>query len=177
MPTMIPATELYRGIKQLVPINDVSMQDEIRAKINKTCRAVTRPIRLGTDPEYNTQPLFEISGEVDYALVRGDYDKIIGRIEVDRLQDIALQVMTDYGFDPSIAEPEYTTEEGWSTDGSLHRADGTSIEVLNYPSQTIPGLTFQRKREFTTETGDSFHVSWKVLDRAGVQFDLKKLLR
>lgn len=91
-----------------------------------------------------------------------DPKEAIGTFDRDQLQKVAFEVMIAYGLNLDISKPEYTSG-GFDDYGVSRHKDGTSRQFLNYPSQTIPGLIFQRWLDSYTETGTPIYVAWSAI--------------
>jgi len=77
-----------------------------------------------------------------------------------RVQTIGLAVMRDLGFNPDIVEP-HRDAQGRAQQSFENLFDGTSLETFSYPSQTIPGLNFLRRRHYYNN-GASISVEWSA---------------
>lgn len=104
--------------------------------------------------------LFEMIARKKRSPVFSD-DIAVGLFETGRLQEIAFQVMSQYGFDAKRSKPMYTSG-GFNSQGSSPCNDGTSEQLLIFPSQTIPGLSFIRDLDFYTEIDTPINVKWSV---------------
>lgn len=91
-----------------------------------------------------------------------DPKETIGKFGRKRFQELTFEVMTKYGFNPDISRPLYTSG-GFDAQGISHYPDGTSRQFLVYPSQTVPGLFFERETDFYTATEEPITVSWTVI--------------
>ncbi|MCL4415703.1 MAG: hypothetical protein M1365_03230 [Actinobacteria bacterium] len=102
--------------------------------------------------------LFSMSAEEEMSTVWSGTSKA-GVCERGKFQEIAFEVMYRYGFNPNVHKPGYASM-GWNPDGTAHYPNGTSRECLSYPSQTIPGLKFERLRDYYTDTDETIWVNW-----------------
>lgn len=92
-------------------------------------------------------------------------EEIIGKFERGRFQKLAFTIMTAYGLNPDISRPTLSSEMGFDSQGTASMSNGTSRQFLDYPSQTIPGLYFERWIDFTTESGAPIFVSWTAVSQ------------
>lgn len=89
-------------------------------------------------------------------------EETIGVFDRKRCQELTFTAMAAYGFNPNIFKPEYTSG-GFDASGTSQHNDGTSRQLLDYPSQTIPGLHFKRWLDSYTESGAPIAVAWSVV--------------
>ncbi|MCL5970359.1 MAG: hypothetical protein M1450_02585 [Patescibacteria group bacterium] len=108
---------------------------------------------LGSTKIYN---IFSMSAEEPMSTVYNGSNKV-GLCERGKFQEIAFEAMTRYGLNPNVSQPHY---ESWGPSSWVDYPNGTSREILKYPSQTIPRLDFIRWRDFYTETGETIYVNW-----------------
>lgn len=138
-------------------------------------RAVEQPFRLGPLNSHqfrDSRGLFYMSTESEYSFIEIGV-RSLGyrlpptrnrmRIERGRYQELAFQVMKRFGFDPNHFRPNFI-DGNWNPDGVVQLDNGTSREILDFPSTTIPGLVFERWLEFYTGTGQPIYVGWSVID-------------
>lgn len=104
--------------------------------------------------------LFTIEAGEEFGTVFNQVDQQ-GLFAPARLQEMALGIMSKYGFDPEKYVPEYTSG-GFNFRGVSDLENGLSREFLIYPSQTNSRLLFKRWRDFYTETGETIIVNWTV---------------
>lgn len=107
-------------------------------------------------------PLLDMSGEEEFSIIEADFDYRLLRyprkkVEKGHAQELLLKVMTAYGFDET---------KTYERDNITVNPDGTTTEIIIYPSQTIEQLMFQRTRDFVTETGQTAHVRWHAREHA-----------
>ncbi|MBI3109508.1 hypothetical protein HYZ06_00510 [Candidatus Daviesbacteria bacterium] len=147
----------------------------LRNRVEAVKRAVEQPFRLGLldlQQVRNSRELFYMSTESEYSFLEigaRELGYILPptrnriRIERGRYQELAFQVMERFGFDPNHFRPSFIGE-GWNSAGVVQLDNGTSREILDFPSTTIPGLAFERWLEFYTGTGQPIYVGWSVID-------------
>lgn len=102
-----------------------------------------------------------MDADEEFSPVNSEGGGKVGICERARFQNIAFEVMSRYGLDTGKFRPKYTTG-GFDSKGSSRHNDGTSREFLMYPSQTIPGISFERWRDYYTDTGETIFVRWTV---------------
>ena len=165
---MINSSEMLRqaDIEARLPVpTDQQVQDNLSSKIDVIRRSVELPIRMGYTDEY-IRSLFSITAEKYVCLKGMDWRKgYIWRVESDRLQQLGIGVMKEYGLDETNSRPEYCNGS-WTKGGIIDDRDGTSREMRLYPSQTIDGLAFERVKKFVNTTGEVLSVEWSVFDKA-----------
>lgn len=163
---MINPETLRRGPQQLekAPFS-ILTDEEVRTVLvgnMEYARAITQQITGFLESDSDSRKEFNVffmSADQEMSSVRSE--KEVGLCEKGRLQNVAFEVMSKYGLDTNKLKPEYTSG-GVDSNGSSRHNDGTSREFLVYPSQTIPGLSFKRWRDYHTDTGETILVSWTV---------------
>lgn len=153
--------------KPLPIISDDTVRENFRQKIEIIRKRVQKPIRIY--PDYRSHhPLFYASAGEKYSAV---YDSIhelkrgnIGRAKAARLQEIALDLMHQYGLNESVFTP--ANMQGLDENGIAWRHEGVAREFLDFPSQTIPGLVFRRNRDYYLNSGETILFGWEVVDES-----------
>lgn len=173
---MINRAEMGRPKEKELPIlGDQEVQNILRSRIDAIRRNVERPIRFGYF--YHIMPFSALNEKDDHRelffFTSEEFSFFEnGKVESDRLQRLGFEIMRGYGLDENISQPAYTNN-GYNQNEVNDYSNGISVEVLDYPSQTINGLIFQRIREFVTATGKTLSVDWEAVDKAPV-FRIKK---
>jgi hypothetical protein len=145
---MISRAEMMRG-PQVAPENlpilgDKEVKEYLSSKVLDICDSVFNPDTRGT--------LFSFTGEeFSRVLININMDKE-GVIETDRLQKLGLEVMKEFGFNEKVSSKK-----------TVNNKDGTSLEAVSYPSQTLPGMVFECVKELNGE-GKISKVTWNVID-------------
>lgn len=167
---MINPAELVRRPfreRDLLPIaTDAQVIERFQERIEDIRREVKSPIRA---PHFrHSNPLLHISGEEEYSLIGGERYSSLGQLKVERGhgQELLFKAISAYGFNPEISHPflRYNYTHKQYREDVTARPDGTTREVLVFPSQTIKGLSFERMRYFVTNTGETSDVWWNVVD-------------
>lgn len=102
--------------------------------------------------QHPTIELFTVSGDKSYANLEG------WLVENARLQELGLAVMRDHGLDTSQGESYFTDKPL----GVYNTGTNTSAQVLAFPSQNNPSLSFVRTTKYYTNSGQTFGLSWRV---------------
>lgn len=149
--------------KEKVPpaLTDKQVKEIIVANVEEAC-AITHKIRGMAESVSDASKgvfLFAMKAEDDESIVENGNN--VGLCARGRVQEIAFEVMTQYGLNAAIHHP-INTDRGWDSNGIHDYKDGTSRELLVYPSQTVRGLSFERDRYSYTSTGESIIVTWSV---------------
>lgn len=171
---MIDYKELEPPIRKVEYLPVVSPREATRTfvlDIQKVVRGIEYPVRYGQRWIEEARHLFSMVGGEEYSEVKiPDYPTLgkgsaWGRIEAQKGAEALFDVMTQFGL--------YTSK---TTKFSSHLFLGGSsqfdfkdvfTEIIDYPSQTIPGLVFIRTRGYNLKHKDStVFVSWHVSDRA-----------
>lgn len=162
----------YENMDDQLPIlSDEEARINLSKKIEDLASGLKRNIRLGK-PYHDRRSLFGISSTEPSTLTDSDrgWTKA-GQVEPERLQNLAFEVMSQYGFDPSVFYPKYSDGD-WNNDGvSFNEKYGTAKQILMYPSQSIPGLIFSRELSYWSDNNAPIWVSWEVLDE-GPEFKM-----
>ena len=141
-----------------VEVSPEEAADRIRARIEHVA-AEARKLFHGPAFSVFDLHLFTISESAGYIL--GERESSLGQpetvtLEPGALQDAALGVMAEHGFDPN----RYTIVRRFSRD------NGTFTETRTYTTD-IRGMRFERNA-YMTEADEPIEVSWSVGDRAPV---------
>lgn len=165
---MINPETLRRGPDQpekpLPILPDEVVRNSFIGKIEEAC-AVTHKIRGVLESIYDAKkelPLFYMDAVDEQSEV--GYDDQVGLSDRGRVQEIAFEVMSQYGLNTVIHHPRFNSG-GFNSEGSYSHNDGTSREILIYPSQTVEGLSFERERDYYTESNETISVIWNVQGR------------
>lgn len=161
---MISLETLRRGPIQeqeaaLTLLKDEQVRNALTAQIQAAI-VVTREIRPLDEYPDEELPLFHASADKRLSIVR-DTTGMIGLSEREHFQDLVIEVMRRYGLDINISKPKFTSG-GWNHNGVTNDRDGTSRQILDYPSQTVRGLHFESNRHYYTATNEPISVSWSV---------------
>ena len=154
---MIDVETLRRGPQELVdhhPVfTDRQVQVALRTSLSAAREVTERIAGIRSYPACNF-PLFSIeAGElvfIGHGAVK--YQK-------GKLQETGFEALRRFGMDPDITEP-YRDRHGRVRESIEEIFDGTVNETLSYPSQTIPGLSFLRSRQYYPNTGETINVAW-----------------
>lgn len=124
--------------------------DDARRVAEHTRLLINKPRRASEFPLFKIDAgkTVSIGGEVS------SYPK-------QRVQEIGLAVMKELGLNTDIRGTYYDAQ-GRARIGIENIFDGTYIETFSYPSQTIPGLNFLRRRHYYHDNGESISVEWSA---------------
>ena len=162
---MISLEALRRGPLEeqeaaLTLLNDEQVRNALTEQIQAAI-AITQEIRPLDEYPDEELPLFHASADKRLSIVR-DTTGMIGLSEREHFQDMAIEVMQRYGLDTNIFKPRFTSG-GWNPDGVTNDRDGTSRQILDYPSQTVRGLHFESNRHYYIATNEPISVNWTVV--------------
>lgn len=159
---MINPAELGRApIREPQMLNDEEVKDLVRSRIEYVVGQVKNPIRAFVVDTRDYARLFSMQGEEAYALIKtgfGSYTRVAGRVEMNRGQELAFEVMEEFGFDAKVLVEERE---------SISVTNKAIVEKTStYPSKTIGGLVFERVTESTVGNETPFKVEWRAKDAA-----------
>ena len=152
-----PEVLLRPPVKEHPILTDDQVQIFFRKKIQHTVGRVQNPIHLYPFDQRDITPLFRMQGGEEYTLLKtgfGSNTCIHGRVETTRVQELAFEVMKEFGFDPAL-----TDEDKMKT--VVDKGVNKRTEI--YPSRAIEGLVFERV-ESAVESERPFRVEWSVRD-------------
>lgn len=137
----------------------------IRAKINAVYNNATKAIRFAEHPP-RAERLFVFGGR-PYTQITDSIGQRFG-MESGLAQESGIKVMIEFGFNPeSHREPEVRDY-----------GDGTSGEILIFPSRFTGDLVFERYRVFRNDSDKTIGFSWYVKDNApAFLFNPRRILR
>lgn len=143
--------------------------DEIKQAIHREIEGVLdRTKDFNFYYPFQSSHLFTLSGDNEYVAVARicapkDFTGVGWKIaNGKRLQDLAFEAMTRYGFDPNIYRPSRDLHEMRNEQGVNRLTKSVSEEKLIYPASPSERLAFVRKRQFYADTGETISVSWSV---------------
>lgn len=161
-----PAELVKRPFRErgLLPIaTDAQVIEDFQERIERIGRESLESYERFARPTYG---LLHMSGGEEYSLIGGRYFHH-GRLRVERsrAQELLFEVMSAHGFDPEKSGHNLRPREinkGLEEDVT-ERPDGTTKEVLFYPSKNREGLIFERIRFFVTGAGETTDIWWHVM--------------
>lgn len=130
-----------------------ALQQILREKIDYIVAQLHKPKRPRTDDERKIRQLVNIKGGDTFSLITDVIYTRVGTIDHSTLQTTAYALMQEYGLDPNI---NILTD---TIIGDNH----VTREIHHFPSQTIPGLVFQRMYDYDPE--GPIMLMWHVEDQ------------
>ncbi|MEK7517741.1 MAG: hypothetical protein AAB583_04275 [Patescibacteria group bacterium] len=172
---MINVSELEKRPIQKIDITPLATDEQVIGFFQNQieyCRIpAVSPIHA---PHFGAQAgLLHLSQE-EFSLIEADFDYQLHiypqkKVEKRHGQELLFRVMKAYGFDDA---------KRFEEDNITVNPDGTTREIILYPSQTIEKLVFQRTRDFITETGETTDVRWHAREHhSGWKADIRGLFR
>jgi hypothetical protein len=166
---MINPNELVRTRDRmsLAPATDAEIRQATRYKIEAVKRVVEKPIRMGDSMGFPMrEELIVISGNSRLATIIPSGDVPLRGVQRAKGQELVLGVMREYGF--NLNGPNHQASVGGS--GRIY------TELLDFPSETIPGLVFRRERDIIESSGRTCGVRWEARDMAPPGINLRRVL-
>ncbi len=148
--------------KPLPIATETNMRRIIGSKIQRVLDRAQGPIKIPTYIYIDPQFLFEIMGENQISFFHGFKNERIGRVEHEKLQRIGISVMADYGFNPNRI----------NSDNLELKNNGVTFQNTFYRSELDPGLIFERKYYFMTDTKAPTSVHWWAHDISETRLNL-----
>ena len=138
-----------------------------RGTIERVVKTINYAIRFGQWETRDPRHLFTMVGGEEFSDIRiPNYparETFSGRIDAQTGQEVLFEVMTGFGLDTSEST-KHSSHHG-STSPYLVNVHN---EIISYPSQTVPGLEFDRIVGYNDWPRNSrvVFVTWQVADRA-----------
>ena len=127
--------------------SDHEVRMALRHKIDKMIHRVGDRFRIGSS---KSEILFSIDGEVESSYVDSRKGQL--RVERERVQELGITVMKDYGLDPE--SPKAVRKE---------KTEQTTTEHTLFLSSTRD-MAFVRHHQFITETAEPVALMWTAKD-------------
>lgn len=156
---MINPAELGRfPVREPRIFTDEQVKNSVRGNIEYVVRQVQFPVRAFVVDARSFTYLFDMQGQGRYSLLKNLWGDVQGRVEAGHTQELAFEVMREFGFDPNNKLGE---------DESRSYYNKQIIQkTTTYGSRTIGGLVFDRIEESTAESERPFRIEWRARDAA-----------
>ena len=159
---MINPAELGRTpIGERPILTDEQVKGFVRGQIQYIVGQVQVPIRAFVVDARSYTRLFAMRGQEQYGLLTrgfGSNTRVAGRVETSRSQELAFEVMKEFGFDPNAVIDEHESKS--------FVGEQIVQKIATYPSKTIGGLVFDRVTEYALGDETPFRVEWRARDAA-----------
>jgi hypothetical protein len=141
---------------------DERIKQVVREKIETIAKQIKKPIPISAN-----NPITKLFSTTEDGchLDSADGQEII--VENKHMQELGLEVLREYGLNPSISKLRPHSPKNIELDA----------EIVDYPSQTIENLSFRRKRVWAAGANNRIAlVEWSAVDKTPfLKVNVKKI--